>query len=225
MRKCATVNQANRLASGRQTTNVRFPVRSLPRSRSPQPTLLKQSGKRRRNMQCRIPGAGFEKECFRERRSIWRETVGRRTTRVTGFQINWSICGRAEAPLRREACIRSPGLEACKKFSCGDGLFMTERPGFLRGRGAGDNPPNRFEKIHLERDEDWNPAEDPSPKTQFLRDLSQSIISYNDSPDIPFNASLNGFSGCEHGCSYCFSQTTNEISPSLRTHLHRRNEQ
>jgi hypothetical protein len=60
-----------------------------------------------------------------------------------------------------------------------------------RGRGAAGNPPNRFEQISLERDADWNPEDDPAPRTQFLRDLSQSIISYNDSPDIPFNASLN----------------------------------
>ena len=78
---------------------------------------------------------------------------------------------------------------------------MTESLDSPRGRGAAENPPNRFEKVHLERVEDWDPAEDPSPKTQFLRDLSQSIISYNDSPDIPFHASLNAFRGCEHGCS------------------------
>jgi len=80
----------------------------------------------------------------------------------------------------------------------------------FKGRGAGSNPANRFEKIHLERDEDWDPAEDPSPKTRFLRDLSQSIISYNDSPDIPFHASLNAYRGCEHGCSYCYARITHE---------------
>jgi hypothetical protein len=75
---------------------------------------------------------------------------------------------------------------------------MSEPPRNLPGRGAGDNPPNRFEKIHVERGENWDPAGDPAPKTQFLRDLSQSIISYNDSPDIPFSASLNAYRGCEH---------------------------
>jgi DNA repair photolyase len=87
---------------------------------------------------------------------------------------------------------------------------MSERPGLPRGRGAGGNPPNRFEKIRLERVEDWDPAEDPSLGTQFLRDLSQSIISYNDSPDIGYHASLNAYRGCEHGCSYCYARNTHE---------------
>lgn len=87
---------------------------------------------------------------------------------------------------------------------------MSQTAGGVRGRGAGGNPPNRFEKIHVERDADRDPAEDPSPKTQFLRDLSQSIITYNDSPDIPFGAGVNPYRGCEHGCSYCYARNTHE---------------
>jgi DNA repair photolyase len=87
---------------------------------------------------------------------------------------------------------------------------MVENITAFRGRGAGGNPPNRFEKLRLERDEDWNPDEDPSPKTQFLRDLSQSIVSYNNSPDISFRAGVNPYRGCEHGCSYCYARPTHE---------------
>src|SRR5690349_11720925 len=87
---------------------------------------------------------------------------------------------------------------------------MTDKPASLRGRGAGSNPPNRFEQIRLERDQDWNPEEDPAPRTQFLRDLSQSIITYNNSPDISFRAGINPYRGCEHGCSYCYARQTHE---------------
>jgi len=83
-------------------------------------------------------------------------------------------------------------------------------PNQPRGRGATGNPTNRFESLYLERDIDWDPQEDPSPKTQFLRDLSQSVISYNNSPDISFKAGINPYRGCEHGCSYCYARPTHE---------------
>ncbi len=87
---------------------------------------------------------------------------------------------------------------------------MSNRPTSPRGRGAASNPANRFESISLERDADWNPEQDPAPRTQFLRDRSQSIITYNDSPDIPFRASINPYRGCEHGCSYCYARISHE---------------
>ena len=77
-------------------------------------------------------------------------------------------------------------------------------------RGAAGNPANRFEKIHLERDADWNPEEDASPSTQFLRDHTGKIINRNDSPDVGFEFSVNPYRGCEHGCIYCYARPTHE---------------
>jgi len=88
----------------------------------------------------------------------------------------------------------------------------------IRGRGTAWNPPNRFEPIDFVPDWDVLDPDEPGPRTQFLRDASKSIISRNDSPDIPFTASVNPYRGCEHGCIYCFARPTHEylgFSPGL----------
>ncbi len=84
------------------------------------------------------------------------------------------------------------------------------RPPSPRGRGAAINPPNRFKPLFLERDADWDPSADPDPRTSFYQDQSQSVITRNQSPDLPFSASLNPYRGCEHGCAYCFARPTHE---------------
>ena len=80
----------------------------------------------------------------------------------------------------------------------------------IHGRGATENPPNRFEHIVYERDAEWDDPDDPAPKTQFYRDVSASIITRNDSPDIGFEASINPYRGCEHGCIYCYARPYHE---------------
>jgi DNA repair photolyase len=75
-----------------------------------------------------------------------------------------------------------------------------------RGRGAAVNPQNRFETLAVEMEV---PGPDRVP-TELLRDGSRSIITYNDSPDVGFDASLNPYRGCEHGCIYCYARPTHE---------------
>jgi hypothetical protein len=80
-------------------------------------------------------------------------------------------------------------------------------------RGAGFNPPNRFEKLALELDAEAPVDEDGNPlplRTQFFRDDTQTIIAFNDSPDIPFRAGVSPYRGCEHGCAYCFARPYHE---------------
>src|SRR5712691_6239740 len=79
-----------------------------------------------------------------------------------------------------------------------------------RGRGAVSNPRNRFEKTSYQTSE-WDEPEDPSARTVFLKDETRTIINYNDSPDVGFNASINPYRGCEHGCIYCFARPTHEF--------------
>ncbi|MEA3212457.1 MAG: hypothetical protein QOE70_5514 [Chthoniobacter sp.] len=80
-------------------------------------------------------------------------------------------------------------------------------------RGSAANLPNRFERLAIELDPEALVDEDGEPiavRTQFFRDDAQSIIAWNDSPDIPFRAGVSPYRGCEHGCAYCFARPTHE---------------
>src|SRR3954470_21397064 len=83
-------------------------------------------------------------------------------------------------------------------------------PPAVPGRGAGINPPNRFERLHLEADPDCPPEERPNPRTQFYFDSSESLLTKNESPDVGFMYGLNCYRGCEHGCAYCFARPYHE---------------
>ena len=85
-----------------------------------------------------------------------------------------------------------------------------------RGRGSPIRPPNRFGETHAEPDLE-QVADDPEQlaelaeaPTTYLPDASRSIISENDSPDLPFRYSLNPYRGCQHGCAYCYARPTHE---------------
>jgi DNA repair photolyase len=88
-----------------------------------------------------------------------------------------------------------------------------DSPAAIPGRGTAVNPPNRFEPILLTPDPDYlsaDPDERPHPRTQFFTDASESLLTKNDSPDIPFSIGLNPYRGCEHGCAYCFARPYHE---------------
>ncbi|MDE0355053.1 MAG: PA0069 family radical SAM protein [Deltaproteobacteria bacterium] len=82
---------------------------------------------------------------------------------------------------------------------------MSEPKRAIGGRGSSHNPRNRFEPLAFVPDGTL-----VGPKTRFLRDTSRSIIAYNDSPDVGFEASVNPYRGCEHGCIYCYARPTHE---------------
>jgi hypothetical protein len=91
-----------------------------------------------------------------------------------------------------------------------------------KGRGATLNPEGRFEKAAREAvDDGWAaaPEEEPAkPQTIVTAERVKSIISRNDSPDIPFTCSINPYRGCEHGCIYCYARPSHaylNLSPGI----------
>ena len=79
----------------------------------------------------------------------------------------------------------------------------------IKGRGSFSNPANRFDKIDFIPDEEFY-KDETKPKTEFFKDTAKTIIAYNSSPDINFEASINPYRGCEHGCVYCYARPNHE---------------
>ncbi len=81
----------------------------------------------------------------------------------------------------------------------------------MRGRGAAENPPNRFEPLHVELEPDDPGEGERRVPTTYLRDPTRTIIATNDSPDVGFDAGINPYRGCAHGCIYCYARPTHEF--------------
>jgi len=90
-----------------------------------------------------------------------------------------------------------------------------------KGRGAASNASGRFERFQVIPEDDGWTGDDPEApplQTSLTADASRTIIARNDSPDVPFDRSINPYRGCEHGCIYCFARPTHAylgLSPGL----------
>ena len=90
----------------------------------------------------------------------------------------------------------------------------------VAARGAVSNDAGRFERFATVADPDgWDIDEDLPPlRTETREEIARSLITYNRSPDLPFDRSINPYRGCEHGCVYCFARPTHAylgLSPGL----------
>jgi len=102
---------------------------------------------------------------------------------------------------------------------------MSPRPSSVRGRGAQSGAvPSRFGLAAREVDGDWLDAreevdgEAPKLRTTVTEEHPRTIVSFNKSPDVGFDRSINAYRGCEHGCIYCFARPTHayhDLSPGL----------
>jgi len=95
----------------------------------------------------------------------------------------------------------------------------------IKGRGAQSSAvPTRFGLANREADGDWLDALEAvdgtllPPRTEVIEEHPQTILTFNASPDIPFDRSVNAYRGCEHGCIYCYARQTHayhDLSPGL----------
>ncbi|WP_149588820.1 PA0069 family radical SAM protein [Tabrizicola flagellatus] len=90
----------------------------------------------------------------------------------------------------------------------------------LRGRGAESNRAGRFEATNREAfDDGWDLAEEARlVETEIRHERPRSALTFNRSPDLPFDRSINPYRGCEHGCIYCYARPSHaflNLSPGL----------
>jgi len=91
----------------------------------------------------------------------------------------------------------------------------------VRGRGALSSPAGRFERLDRTAvDDGWYQADGEAPalRTEVTDERAGKILTFNQSPDLPFDRTINPYRGCEHGCTYCFARPTHAwlgLSPGL----------
>ena len=92
-------------------------------------------------------------------------------------------------------------------------------PARRKGRGAASNRAGRFDLARTEEHDGWiDPVPRPALRTEVRDETVRSAITYNRSPDLPFDRSVNPYRGCEHGCVYCFARPSHAylgLSPGL----------
>ena len=90
----------------------------------------------------------------------------------------------------------------------------------IKGRGSSSEPDARYLK-HTRHDIDdgWDTeTEETKVVTSVMAEKPKTIISRNQSPDIPFELSINPYRGCEHGCIYCYARPSHayvDLSPGI----------
>lgn len=98
---------------------------------------------------------------------------------------------------------------------------QVEKPLVYKGRAATSNLVSRFDPHHRQAiDDGWGALDDDAPtlRTEVMLDAAKTVINYIQSPDLPFDRTLNHYRGCEHGCIYCYARPTHAylgMSPGL----------
>jgi DNA repair photolyase len=116
--------------------------------------------------------------------------------------------------LREVAAADAPGADAARVPAAA-----------LKGRGTAWAIPDRFARdARAAVDDGWGALDQAAaqerlaPGTTVVEERCRRILSTNESPDIPFEVSINPYRGCEHGCIYCFARPTHSylgLSPGL----------
>ena len=128
--------------------------------------------------------------------------------------------GHAAGKQARAAVVSTPGCAAVAPSTAGRYRHRVDRAqaevaratGYRKGRGSNEGPAGRFElQEQVAFDDGWSSGqvrfEDLlSRPTTVSEDRAKSVLTFNQSPDLGFDRSVNPYRGCEHGCTYCYAR-------------------